>query len=246
MIGLIGYDLIVLGIACIVCKIEWLIPFRKYLMCILLTVGIGLVGLFMWDREPALSIYLGIFASIWFILLLWTTFTRKKLKEEILHIPSDSYEIQVVDRTSSPMIQLSYLLFYQGKVYHLSTLPPDGKPPLILHARIRKDSDVILADIAIDQNGGPLSIGQMLQKIRNLATLLIAFFLPISYIMYENHSISKNIMPFCIMIILGRSMISCTKESKALLHRLLYYFGVFFEASGWIGGSIMAIQGFSN
>lgn len=87
---------------------------------------------------------------------------------------------------------------------------------------------------------------QRIQQLRGYLTFLVAFFLPISYIMYENHTISENLMPFCIAIILGRSTTGSTKGSRALLHRLIYYSGVIFETFGWIGGIILAIKSFIN
>lgn len=242
--ALIGYELIVLGIGCLVSKAEWLVSLKKYLMLLFIGIGCALISVDLLDDDRTLIIFPGFFVILCFSLLIWVIFNRKKQREEIIHIPAGSYTIQTVDRTGSPVVQLSYLLFYDGKVYHLSTFPPDGNPSLILHAHIRKDSDVILADIAIDQSNEPLSIRQKMQQLRNFLTFLAALFLPISYMMYENHTISENLMPACMLIILGRSSIGTTKGSKALLHRLIYCFGVFFEGAGWFSFIFLTIKSF--
>ena len=231
--GIIGYQLIVLGYACIIAKAEWLIPIRKYLMLILLTAGFGLSAFALWDIEPALSILLGFLSGIWFCLLIWTICTHNRQTEEVLHIPAGSYEVEVIDRTGTPAIQLSYCLVYQGKGYIISTMPPSGKPALILHAKTQKNSDIILADIAIDTINEPLSIKQKMYQLHNILVLIVALFLPISFEMYENNYLTHNFMPNCIMIVLGHLTISATRSSRAILHRLSYWFAVFLEAAGW-------------
>lgn len=244
--GLIGYFLMVLGIACLACKAEWLIPIRGYLIFLFIGVGCAFLSIELLDEDPTLIIFPGFFVVLCFSLLLWAIINRKKQKDEILHIPAGSYQTQVVDRIGAPTIQLSYLLFYQGKTYHLSSTPPNGTPALILHAKTRKNSDVILADIAIDRSNEPVSIQQRIQQLRTFSTFLAAFLIPITYMMYQNHSISENLMPYCMMIVLGQSSIAISRGSKVLLHRLIYCSGVFFEGFGRIVGTIIAIIAFLN
>lgn len=232
--GIIGYECIVLGFACIMMKAEWLIPIRKYLMLILLTVGFGLSAFDLWDIEPSLGILLGVLSGIWFCLLIWTFCIRNQQIYEVLHIPAGSYEIEVIDRPGTPAIQLSYRLVYQGKGYIISTMPPKEKPALILHAKIQKDSDIILADIAVDTINEPLSRKQRIHQLHSMLVLIAALFLPISYQLYQNNYLTHNWMPNCIMIVLGYLTISATRNSRAILYRLIYWSAVFIEASGWI------------
>lgn len=74
--GIIAFDMIVLGIACIMVKAEWLIPVRRYLMPALLCVGIGLSALSVKEIDIGLSIFLGVFAAVWLFLLLWVVFRK--------------------------------------------------------------------------------------------------------------------------------------------------------------------------
>lgn len=232
--GIIGYEFIVLGFVCIMAKAEWLIPIRKYLMLILLTAGFGLSAFALWDIEPSLGILAGFFSGGCFCLLIWAICTHNQHKEEIRHIPSGSYEIEVIDRPATPAIQLSYRLVYQGKGYIISTMPPKEKPALILHIKTQKDSDIILTDIAIDTIKEPLSIRQRLYQIYNVLILIAAMTLPISYKMYQDSYIAHNLMPNCMMVVLGYLTRSATKDSRAVLVRLIYRFAGFLEVVGWI------------
>lgn len=232
--GIIGWTLIVLGFACMMAKAKWLIPIRKYLMLIFLTAGLCLSAFALWDIEPSLGILLGILSGIWFCLLIWTVCTHNQQTDEVLHIPAGSYEIEVIDRAGTPAIQLSYRLVYQGKGYIISTMPPKEKPALILYAKTQKNSDIILADIAMDTINEPLSIRQKIHKLHDILVLFAALFLPISYQLYQNNYLTHNWMPNCMMIVLGYLTISATGSSRAILHRLTYWFAVFLEAVGWI------------
>lgn len=232
--GLLGYELIILGFACTASKAEWMIPIRKYLMLLLLTIGFCLTSTALWDTEPSLSILFGFLTIIWFSLLIWVICSRHQQTEKVLHIPAESYEIEAVDRIGTPAIQLRYLLIYQDKIYMISTLPPKGKPPLILHTKTQKNSDIILADIAIDTINKKLLAKQRLHQLHKILVLITALFLPVSYMMYENRHLSQNLMPNCIMIVLGFLTISATRNSKPALYRLIYWFAVFLEVTGWI------------
>lgn len=231
--GIIGYELIVLGFACIEVKAEQLIPIRKHLMLMLLTTGFCLSALALWDIEPSLSILFGILTVACFCLLIWTICTRNRMTNEILHIPAGSYEVEIIDSIGTPAIQLSYRLVYREKGYFISTMPPKGKPALILHTRTQKKSDIMIADIAIDTINEPLSIKQKMYQLYNILVLLVALFLPIAYVMYEKHYLTRNLMPNCIMIVLGHLTISATYNSRAILYRLIYWFAVFLEVAGW-------------
>lgn len=231
--GIIGYELIVLGFACIAVKAEWLIPIRKYLMLMFLTAGFCLSAIALWGVESSLSILSGLLSVICFCFLIWVICTRNRLRNEILHIPAGSYEVETVDRIGASTIQLSYRLVYQGKGYIISTMPPKGKPALILHTKTQKKSDIVIADIAIDVMNEPLSIKQKVYRLYNVLVMIAAMFLPISYVMYEKHYLTHNLMPNCIMIVLGHVTISATYNSRVILHRFIYWFAVFFEVAGW-------------
>lgn len=232
--GIIGYELIVLGFVCIMAKAEWLIPVRKYLMLIFLTAGLGLITITLWNNEPSLSILFGILMIICLSLLIWVFFTRNQQIEEVLHIPAESYEIKTVDRTGTPAIQLHYLLIYHGKTYILSTMPPEGKPALILHTRTQKHSNTVTADIAVDTADKSVTPKQILYLLYGILVLMAALFIPVSYVMYENYYLSQNFMPNCIMITLGYLTASATRGNKSMLYRLIHWFAVFLEAAGWI------------
>lgn len=232
--GIIGYELIILGFACIAAKAQWLFPIRKYLMLIFFTTGLGVITITLWNNEPSLSILFGILMIVCLSLLIWVFFTRNRQLEEVLHIPAGSYEIKLIDRTGTPSIQLSYLLIYHGKTYILSTMPPEDKPALILHTRTQKNSDTVVADIAIDTTNKPVTAKQRLYQLHGSLVLIAALFLPIFYVMYENYYLSQNLMPNCIMIILGYFTASTTRGSKSILYRLIYWFAVFLEMAGWI------------
>lgn len=233
-VGIIAFDMIVLGIACIMVKAEWLIPVRKYLMLALLCAGIGLSALAVKEIDFGLSIFLGIFAAFWFFLLLWAVFRKNEKTEEILYIPEGSYQITAVDRTGAPSVQMAYCLMYQGKVYTLSTMPPEGTPALILYAKPQENSDVILADISIDTSRQPPSARQRLEQIHGGLVLIAALLLPVFYEMYKGGSITENLLPYCIMILLGYLGSKTTKGSKSVLNSLIFWFAVFLEAAGWV------------
>ncbi len=232
--GIIGYELIVLGFACIAVKAERLIPIRRYLMLVLLTIGFCLSAIALWGIEASLGILLGFLSAICFCFLIWIICTRNRLTNQILHIPAGSYEVETIDRIGTSAIQLSYRLVHQGKGYIISTMPPKGKPALILHIRTQKKSDIVIADIAIDIMKEPLSIKQKMYQLYKALVLVAALFLPIAYVMYEKHYLEHNLMPNCIMIILGHVTGSAVCSSRAILHRFIYWFAVFFEAAGWL------------
>lgn len=232
--GIIGYELIVLGFVCIMAKAEWLLPIRKYLMLIFLTIGFGLSAFALWNIESSLGILAGFFSGGCFCLLIRVICTHNQHKEEILHIPLGSYEIEVIDRPETPTVQLSYRLVYQGKGYIISTMPPNEKPALILHAKTQKDSDIILADIAIDTTKEPISIKQKFYQIYNVLVWIAAMTLPISYKMYQDNYVAHNLMPNCMMVVLGYLTRSATRDSRSVLVRLIYWFAGFLEVVGWI------------
>lgn len=237
--GIIAFDMIVLGIACIMIKAEWLIPVRKYLMPALLCAGIGLSALAVKEIDTGLSIFLGAFAAVWLFLLVWVILRKNERTEEILYIPAGSYQITALDRTGAPSVQMSYCLMYQGKVYTLTTMPPEGTPALILHAKPRGDSDVIPADISIDISRQPRSARQRLAQIHGGLVLITALLLPVCYEMYKGDSIAENFMPYCILVLLGYLGSKATKGSKTALNRLIFWFTIFLEAAGWAG--VMAL-----
>lgn len=215
-------------------KAEWLFPAKKYLMLLFLTSGFCLVTIALWDREPSLSILFGFLTAVCLSLLIWVIFTRSQQIEEVLHIPLESYEIKVIDRLGTPSIQLNYLLTYQEKTYIISTMPPEGKPALILYAKTRKNSTTAVADITIDTLNKPRTAKQRLYLLHGSLVLITALFLPISYVMYENYYLSQNLMPNCMMVVLGYFTALSTKDSKAMLYRLIYWSAIFLEVIGWI------------
>lgn len=233
--GIIAFDMIVLGIACVMVKAEWLIPVRRFLMPALLCAGIGLSALSVKEIDIGLSIFLGAFAAVWFFLLLWVVFRKDEKTGEILYLPAGSYRITAVDRTGTPSVQMAYCLLYQGKVYTISTLPPEGTPALILHAKPRGDSDVIPADISIDTSRQHRSARQRLAQLHGGLVLTTALLLPVCYKMYKAGSVPENLMPYCILVLLGYLGSKTTKSSKTVLHRLIFWFTAFLEAAGWVG-----------
>lgn len=230
--GIIGYELIVLGLACMIAKVKWLMPVRAYLMMLFLTAGFGLASAAWWKTDTALSILLGGLGAVWFIPLLCGIFKRKGRMEEVMHIPADSYEIEVVDRMAAPTIQLSYLLKYQGKSYVLSTSPPAERPALLLYVRPQKDEEILPADIAIDTTIEPVSVKQRLQRWYGILVLLIALFLPLPIQLYGSGVLQESFPGACITIIAGYVTVTFLTGGKALLHRVLYWFGIFLEVMG--------------
>lgn len=230
--GIIGYELIVLGFACMIAKVKWLLPVKTYLMMLFLTAGFGLASAAWWKTDSTLGILLGGLGAVWFILLLYSIFKRKGRMKEVVHIPADSYEIAVVDRMAAPTIQLSYLLKYQGKSYVLSTSPPEGRPALFLHVKHQKEEGILSADIAIDTTEKLLSVKQRLQRWYGILVLLIALLLPWPFQLYRSGVLQESFLGACITIIVGYVTVIFLKGGKALLHRLLYWFGIFLEVMG--------------
>lgn len=232
--GIIGYELLMIGFACIMAKAEWLISVRKYLMPLFFTAGFGFISIALWNTEPSLGILFGILTLLCLFLLIRVLVTPKQQIEETLSIPAGSYEIKAVDRAGTPAVQLQYLLLYHGKTYLLSTMPPEGKPALLLHTRTQPCSDTVIADIAVDIAGKTATPKQRLYQLHGALVMIAALFLPIAYVMYENGYLTQNLMPDCIMIALGYFTASATRGSQSLLHRLMHWFAVLLEAAGWI------------
>ncbi|MED9903032.1 MAG: hypothetical protein UFG06_02485 [Lachnospiraceae bacterium] len=238
--GYLAYYLVLAGIICLIMKAEWMIPLRKYLMTAFLTAGLFFASAAMWEPDaPALSIFLGLFATFFLCLFIRVICTRNRQREEILHIPAGSYELMAADRANAPTVQVNHLLLYQGIVYLLSTFPPEGKPALILHAHHRQNTDVITADIAIDNGNGPVSAKQALYTLHSLSALLIALLFPISYTLCRNGYAPANLFGAFLSILFGYFCSAALRNGGTLLIRLLHWFCIFIEVAGWIAIPVM-------
>lgn len=237
--GIIGYELIVLGFVCLLSKARWLFPVRAKLMFVSFTAGLCFGAVSFWKRERGLAIYLGVFALFWLFLFIFSLFKGGKY-QEVIHVPAGSYEV-TADDGEGPVIRLRYLLAYEGKVYCLSTTPPSGKPPLTLYVTKRNDSDILLADIVIEKSLESLSMRRILPAIYSILVLLAAVALPVFYKLYENGDSLANLLGSCITVMAGYLTATFAKDGKGLLHRILYWFGIFLEAAGWISALVVIL-----
>lgn len=233
IMGIIAFDLVVLGVAFVVIKAEWLVPIRKYMMLIFLTSGIGLGAVAAWEIDKSLSIFLGIFASLCLLILIWVVLAKNNNTVQILHIPKDGYKIVAEDRQGAPVVQMRYFLFYENYYYPISTLPPAGNPPLILYLKRNNKTNTIICDIAIDTSSEALSAREKLRRFYGVVILMVALALPIVF------TVSQDVLGGLIAILVGYGGRCTMNGSKSLLTRLIYWFSVLLEVVGWLSIPIL-------
>ena len=236
--GIIAYELLLLGIVSIFLQKKWIFRVRKYLMMGFLTSGMILLTISLRNEEKILFLYFLICTILLVVgcmyVLVSAEIKKKTRVEEIIYLPAGEYETVIADNYHSPEIQVKYLLRYKGQIYVLSTVPPEGSPALIMHTVKNKGSDVITASIAIDDSTQPMTIKEILKKVRTYLIFIAAALLPVFYKLWDSGVLRENYMESCLILVVGYIGSTVTRGSKVLLNRCVYYFGRFCEIAGWI------------
>lgn len=232
--GYLACDFIFLGFACIYSKAEWLIPVRKYLAGISLTLGFSLSIKPAWLAiHPTAALFFSMMAIGSLILLIRNIIQRHANRIEVLHLPANSYEIVADDRPSAPTVQLRYRLLYQDKIYTLSSTPPADKPALTLYAKISANQNQIFADITIDSTEGS-SFKLLFHLFYGIIVLAIALMLPWLIPLQDTYyALFEKLFPSSLLIIFGYLGYQTFKSGKDVLLRFLYWFTQFLSILGW-------------
>ena len=235
---IIAYELLLLGVVSIFLKQKWIFRVRKYLMMGFLTSGMILLTISL-KYEEAILFYYFLICTILLIVgviyaLVNTVKKRKTQIEEIIYLPAGGYETVVADNYHSPEVQIKYLLKYKDQIYNLITIPPKGTPALIMHTVKNKDSDIMIASIAVDNSTEPKTLKELIEKIYVFLIFIAAALIPIFYKLWDNGIFKDNYMEGCLILVFGYASSAITRGIKDLLHRCSYYFGKFCEIAGWI------------
>lgn len=236
--GIIAYELLLLGVISIFIQQKWIFRIRRYLVMGFLTSGMILTTISLKEMDDFVFMYFLVCTIALVIgciyVLVYTAIKKETCKKEILYIPAGEYEIVVADNYTSPNTQIKYLLKYKNKIYFLSAIPPEGTPALIMYTSQREGSDITTASIAIDESAQPVTMERVMKKIRSRLVFTVAVLLPIFYTLWNKGILNEDYSESCLMIIIAYAFSAFTQDSKILLQRCIYYFGRFLEIAGWL------------
>lgn len=230
--GILIYELFLFWLISIYYQAAWFFPIKKYVMYSLL-MSCGTIAMFyMWSLEPNVEFtFCALFVMGGFT---WGMISGRKTLQKVVHIPAQSYEIFAGDNPDNSDFQLVIMLKYQDQVYHLSSVPPEGKPALTLYTQKQKNYDIIFADFTVKRGKEPLTWKQRLRKMYNVLAFVAAVTLPIFYWLWDNGYTRENYMESCLAIAMGYAFTFQFKGNSSILMRFFYGFGRFLEIAGWL------------